>query len=243
MGKTSDRETRSKSKGDSLSEDNKALFDLLTEKLEEMMGLLAERDVKIEKLEGKVVAMESVIADLKVRVDDAEAENRSSSIIISGDSLPVYSPNENSIQVACEVLKRDLKYEISRSNIISGFRIGKKVGSQAASMKSILLKLSSRETKQDILTACKTVKPRDLFINESLIPRRAHVLYLLRRAKKEHNKVSGCGSSDGRVFVYLRSTTPDARGRRMIINSVEELDQWAQRFLGTKLSDQDGDKL
>ena len=239
MVKNSDRETRSKSKGDSLSEDNKVLFDLLTEKFEEMMSLLAERDEKINKLEVKVASMESIISDLRVRVDDVEAENRSSSIIVSGERLPLYSPNENSIQVACEVLKSDLKYEISRSSIIAGFRLGKKVGSQADGRKSILLRLCNRETKHDILTACRTVKPRDLFVNESLIPRRAHILYLLRKAKKQHSVISGCGSSDGRVFVYLKSTTSNIKGNRMIINSIEELDQWVQRFLGGKLSDQD----
>ena len=55
--------------------------------------------------------------------------------------------------------------------------------------------------KNDLLQACISGTPRDLYINESLTPGRAKVLFTLRLAKRRFpDKIAACGSHDGRVY-------------------------------------------
>ena len=65
--------------------------------------------------------------------------------------------------------------------------------------------LCRMDIKYDLLKACRTVKRKNLYTNESLKPTLSCILYGIRLAKKSfHNRIAGIGSSDGKVFETTR---------------------------------------
>ena len=88
----------------------------------------------------------------------------------------------------------------------------------------ILLKVRSRDTKDQIIRNAKTVKPSKLFFNESLTPHRASLVYALRQAKKAHpGRVSACGSMDGRVYVWLKPPGGVGNDQKTFVDNREKL--------------------
>ena len=201
VGEPANRQNSVNSDYSKLSEDGKILLALIDQRFDEMRATIELKDKKINDLEEQVCSMKHDMDALQKKIDDLDADGRSSTVIVSGSSLPSVMNDENPVAVVCEVLKRDLKYEISPDNVVAGYRLGKRTDKP-----SILLNLRRRDIKNDLLRACKTVKPPNLYMNESLVPRRAHILYLLRRAKRRYTEISACGSTNGRIYAYRRST-------------------------------------
>ena len=77
--------------------------------------------------------------------------------------------------------------------------------------------------KRQIFEACRAVKPKNFFVNESLTPTRNSCAYGLRQAKKRFpNIVAGYGSLDGKVYVLIKPPNPNAPNAfnsRMWINT------------------------
>lgn len=219
-----------------LSEEGKTLLALITAKFEEVIKIKEE---KIFFLESQVSIMSEEMKKLNSRIDDIESEQRSSTVIISGSKVPSVIHGEDTSRVACDLIKRELKYELHPDKVSIAYRIGKKPNTQSPDNRNILLKVRSRDDKQDLFNACKSFKPPNIFMNESLIPKRAKVLYYIRQAKRQFpDKIAACGSSGGRVFVYVKSSNPADRNNRMVINDIDELDAWAMRIIGKKLSEE-----
>ena len=206
--------------------------------MEKLQNTLSDKDKKITDLETQVTTLKEDIVKYQVKFDDVEAENRSTAVIISGNKLPLESANEDPIQIACDTINGALnKQLVAPANIMTGYRIGKKSSDRAADERGILVKFCRRDDKHKIFTACKSVQPQNLYINESLIPARAYVLYLLRKAKRVHSdKISACGSYNGRVYLYPKTSSHSAKNIKFYINTVEELDAWGERVCGVKLS-------
>ena len=218
-----------------LSEDNRFLLDLLNEKFDSLIEMLTERDNRIDSLERKITTLEDHVLTLRGRLDDLESENRANTVILSGNKVPNEVANENVVEVARLVLKNELKNEILSSKIVTGYRIGKK--NNVSEKRRILIKFNNRDDKQDFFSACKVAKPENLYVNENLIPARAHILFLLRRAKRNFpEKIGSCGSTNGRVYVCPK-TSGNMRGNKMYISTVNELDKWRERVCGAALSD------
>ena len=119
--------------------------------------------------------------------------------------------------------------------------MGKKPISQGPDKRQIIAKLCRRDLKPDIFHACKTIKPKDLFINEHLTPVRKTILYVLRSAKRRYGDlISGCNSIEGRVYVWLKPPHPNAPGAhdtRMLINNRDKLEKFCHEVLNTQLSE------
>jgi hypothetical protein len=227
-----------------LSEEGQSIVDLFNLKLAEVTDrfteLLQEKNERIEKLEREVTTLKSSIGKFEERVDDAESMQRRDDIIISGDDVPCVVDNENCPKVACNLIKEKLQVNIKLSNVMSATRIGKKPPTQKPDKRNLLVKFSDSATKSDLLGACKTVKPKGLFINENLIPKRSNILYCLRQAKKKfHNMISGCSTRDMNVFVWLKPPNPDAEGAkntRMQVNTYNKLQEFCSKVLKAPLT-------
>ena len=97
-------------------------------------------------------------------------------------------------------------------------------------------KLLDVTTKRDILLACRTVRPSDLYTNDDLTPLRANLLFLLRRAKSRANgKIVTCGSSNGNVYAFIKPPGELARNQKTYIKSMERLESLCDRELGISL--------
>lgn len=210
---------------DQLSEESRALYMLINTKLDEVVETINRKEERISHLEQECGSLKKVVSELGERLDELEAGERNDSVIISGSALPPVTSNENTIQTVQHTMKNRMNYEISDDKITSAYRIGRKPISQGPDRRNILVKFIHRDIKIDVIRTCKTSKPADLFINENLTPHRSGVLSALRRARKlAPDKISGVGSINGRVFVYLKAHN-GGLNKRVFINSRTKLEE------------------
>ena len=75
--------------------------------------------------------------------------------------------------------------------------------------------------------AARRTKPTDIFINESLTPQRHEIYQGLRRAKREFpDKINGCSTIDGSIYVWVKS--PGARDLRLSMNNFERFKNFCE---------------
>ena len=157
-------------------------------------------------------------------MDNVEADGRMNDLILSGNVLPVHQRGENTRAVCVDVLKNHLKYEIPSEKILSAYRLGNKAANQEPDRRSILVRLTDRASKGDVIASCKTSKPAQLFINENLTPAKSKILFTLRAVKRRlPEKIRACGSRDGRIFVWMRAPSTAGRDSKIFINSQQQL--------------------
>lgn len=119
--------------------------------------------------------------------------------MVSGSELPPGSDNEDPSRVLTTMIKDKKGIVIKHHDISVTHRLGKKSVNQGQDTRSVIVNFCRREINQDLIKACETVKPRNFFINESLIQTRSTELYGLHGAGEE--KVP---RSDSRVKLYGR---------------------------------------
>ena len=227
-----------------LSEEGKLILSNIIEKLNtavaQILSRYDEQSVKVDQLELQVSKLKRENSEMMNRMDELEADQRDSSLIISGKSVPGYVNGENVSSVARDLLKSKLNYELPLTSITSAQRLGRKPASQASDVRPILLKLQHHSIKYDLRRAARTVKPANIFINDNLVPRRAKILRVLRAAKKKFpNKISACGSYNGRVFVWLTAASDTSKNLKVFVNTDDKLEDVCVKTLGIQQSDLD----
>ena len=112
---------------------------------------------------------------------------------------------------------------------------------QQVDSRNIIVKLCRRDLKGDILNACRQIKPKDIYINESLTPTRSKIMYILRTAKKKGQaRIAGCSSFGGRVFAWVKPAMGeqrDQRTRRVPVNTRTELEAFCRDILQESAAD------
>lgn len=201
----------------------------------EIIDRLDRRDEKFDKLENDLAALKRENESLKERLDDIEASDRMDTIILSGEVLPLESAGELPVEIARDLLRYQLKYEISPDKITDAYRVGKRSQAQISERRRIAVRLSRRDVGVDIVKACKTIKPDKFYINESLIPVRADILYVLRQGKRLHpEKIAGVGTMNGRVYAWIKAPDPGAKNQKMFFNNRKKLDEFCEKTLCVK---------
>ena len=138
---------------------------------------------------------------LEERIEDAEAYERKDTLVISGKNVPPVVPGQNETTIVSDLLRFGLKLNVSSADISIAHHIGRKPVNQQVDSRNIIVKLCRRDLKEDILNACRQIRPKDIYINESLTPTRSKIMYILRTAKKKgYSRIAGCSSFGGRVF-------------------------------------------
>jgi hypothetical protein len=207
---------------------------------EEFRSKLSEKDRQVDCLQDEVEGLKSKVSILEDRIDDADAYERRDTIIFSGKSVPLVSDEENCAAIVGSIMKEKLKLVMAPSDISTAHRLGRRPATQQPDGRNIVVKLCRRDLKEDILHACRNLRPTDLYVNESLTRNRSTILYVLRSAKKRFpEKISGCGSVDGKVRVFVKSPNPDApgaRNSRTFINTQDTLRKFCDDILGTPLT-------
>lgn len=228
-----------------LSEDGKKIVAAISAKIDVLESnfnkMLEEKEKRICELEDQVSTLKKNLSKIEERLDDSEAFERRNSLIFSGTDVPNSTASEKCSDIVCNLIKDKLKIEIPASAISSSSRLGKKPLVQGPDRRGILVNFCRSDIKKDILAARKAVKPDNIYINEHLTPIRNTIMYLLRKAKHQfRDKISGCSSLGGRVFVWVRPPNPDAPGpqqnSRMQVNTHHQLDKFCTDILHTPLS-------
>lgn len=173
------------------------------------------KDEKIAYLESKVSDLEQQVLGLQDTIDDVDQYERRDTVIISGPSLPDETTHENPTDLIVNTLKQKLHTNMTHSDINVAHRLGPK---QQDKKRPIIVKFHNRAKKYELVQACITVKPQ-LYINESLTPKRRSLYSMVRKIRAQHKHLfQQCYTSDGRIIVKLKNSTS-----KIIITSEQNL--------------------
>ena len=157
-------------------------------------------------------------------MDDSDAYERRDTLILSGPAIPPVERGENCAAVVKKLLKDQIRMEVNESEFSVAHRLGARPQNQAVDKRSLIVKFCRRESKRDVIIACKKSRNSNLYANESLTQKRRAILDALRKMKRTHpDHVKGCTSIDGKVYGFTRSVEPNGRDQRHLISSHEDL--------------------
>ena len=247
-----------------LSLESKSLLNLL---IEAMKTMLNERDNKVcelaDRLEEEIVDKESKINALNTEIqnfksvntdlasqlkkmtnahDELEAYGRLDSLVFSGDKIKVYQPDEDCVSIAKNMINSELKLAMDPI-ISSAHRMGRPPAPESTEpdKRSIIVKFVKRDDKFKVLKKAtnKSTRVSGLYVNESLTPTRAKILYVLRQCKKNRNSpLKGTSTLNGRVFAVHKASATSSDDDPMLrteINTKENLQDFVQNFLKESL--------
>ena len=190
---------------------------------EEFRKEIEVRDRKIEELEQRVSVLKLNTNALEDKIDENEAYERRDAVVISGTEVPAVVEGENPVQLVCGIIKDKVGVVLKPEDVSVAHRLGKKPINQTTDRRSIIAKFCRRDTKHDILKACRAVKPRNIYVNENLTPIRSTALYGIRNAKRKFpDRIAGYGTIDGRVYAWIKPLNPsvsNTRNTKMFINT------------------------
>jgi hypothetical protein len=234
-----------------LSKDGKLIVEAITRKFdeltlrfsemkEEFRAEIAKKDEQVSGLQEEVDALKLKVSGMEEKVDDADAYERRDTLIFSGSSVPLVTEDENCGEIVRKLVKDKLNLNMAATDISTTHRLGRKPVTQKQDTRNIVVKLCRRDLKGDLLSACRQLKPDNLYINESLTPNRSTILYALRKAKRQFpDKVSGTGTMNGRVCVWVKPPNPETplpRNSRMFVNTRLTLESFCTDILGVPSS-------
>ena len=196
----------------SLSEESQSLVKILTLVLTKKLkveinvlkGELCKKDDQITKLNDEISALKEKVQDLETNIDCVDQYERRDTIIVSGPLLPQETQQENVANIFTTAVREHLTVNINDSDINVAHRIGP-VNSQRK--RPIIVKLSNRSLKHDLVGACIQMKPQ-LYINESLTPKRLQLFKQVLNIRKAHrDKFQQCHTKDGKIIIKLKNST------------------------------------
>ena len=208
-------ETRSQSEirkmMDSLGESEKTLVKIMTAVLRDtfapefqsLKDALESNNRTIKQLSDRCDQLENKVATLESHIDELEQYGRRESLIFSGNDLPAETTGEETTGVICSVVKEKLGLIIKSSDISVSHRLGKVKEDRS---RPIIVKLINRSLKYDLVSAC-VARRANLYVNESLTPRRRRLLNQVLMVRKDHKKAfQSCYTSEGRIVIRLKNS-------------------------------------
>ena len=196
----------------SLTEENKTLVKILKRviakdfktELETLKDEIIKKDTLISTLTDEVSELKTKLYDLESHIDRVEQYERRDTLIVSGPALPVETQAENPTMVAVSTMKDQLKINLKVEDISVAHRLGP-VSEQRN--RPIIVKLVNRSLKYDLVGACVRIKP-NLYLNESLTPKRLAIFKQVLAIRKEHRpKFQQLFTKDGNIIVKLKHST------------------------------------
>ena len=189
-----------------------------------LKDLLESRDETINRLQNEVDIMKNKLAKIEEKSEDADAYERRDTLILSGELVPDATVGENCSYIASQIVKNHLKVNLTTQEISTAHRIGPKPTGASVDRRNIIFKLCRRDSKREIITTQRRVKPQGIFINENLTPMRNIIMYCLRKMRRSPNsRVTGCTSYEGKVYAWVKSVNvgSNARDTRICVHSRE----------------------
>ena len=231
----------------SLSNESKVIIasirqdlDAMRSEFSDLKNLMESKNEEISVLKNKVFSLEDEISTLKEDLDGADQYERKDTVIFSGSDLPTVANGEIVSNIVCDLVREKLQINILANDISTSHRIGKKPNTQVDDKRNIIVKLCRRDVKNQILSGCRRQKPANMYINESLTPLRSKILYVLRKMKRETNsRITGTGSNDGKVFIWVKhqSGSPEgSRDAKILVNTRVKLEEISQNLMRKPLS-------
>ena len=180
---------------------------------------------------------------LQDSLDNTDQYARRGALTISGSKhlgLPIYSSSENSKEIVIDHIRRYTKLVLNPNEISVAHRLGQKP-TNGEDRRSIRFRLCRRDVADEILAACKEMRP-PFFINPSLTPLRSKINFALRKLKGKSALLQYCRANlKGELEAYTgsggRETAEAGRKlRKTIITTKAGLEKFATQTLGMPLS-------
>ena len=214
-----------------LNEEQLLIYSILNEKFQAIFAKLEEnltaKDKNLKEMSDEILVLRKRVVELEDKIEDNESYERRDTVIVSGDGIPAVTDNEDSSKIVTQLIKDKINLIVNPADISVAHRLGRKPD-HGPDKRKIVVKLCRRETKQDLLKACRAVKPGNFYVSESLTRTRSTVLYGLRQARKKYpNIIAGCGSQDGKVYAWIRPpkpNAPQARNIRILVKNREKFE-------------------
>ena len=221
-----------------LTAETKEIFSMLVSYFDSVLG---EKDKKIGVLEEKVVSLQNQVQKLENIVDENSQYERRDTFIISGQTLPISRPNEDSKEVVKTLFREHLRMNIDTNDLSTAHRIGRIPNGE--DRRSIIVKACRRDLIREIFLNCKQVKP-PFYVNPALTPTRGKIMYLLRKLKQKYpRKIKACRSYNGepKAIINLpprtRNGNQEENKKFVSIVTREDLENFAINDLGTTLEE------
>ena len=184
-----------------------ALEETLNKKICEQGDLIRNYEIKISSMEThftqRLDGQENEIRELqdtttrlnkelqlvkeeKLSLKKKEAEKLSENLLLSGPEVPVFTQDENLLQITTSLIKNHTKYDVKETEIASVVRYGKLPANGLPDKRGIRVKFVNRDTKFNVMK-CKrpNMKSSGLFINEELTCEISELFYQIRTLKKK----------------------------------------------------------
>ena len=219
-----------------LTKEGKLIVSLIFKRFDQMEQTLKAKDEKISALESSMNKLQKRLDTLEQQIDSNSNYERRDTLVISGN-IPQAQPNENCIDIVRNSIKNEMRLIIDEKDISTAHRLGRKPENGQRDKRSIIFKLCRRETKRDILQACRTSKPK-FYINEHLTPTRSTIMFALRKAHQmDPNKIGVARTREGNVTVQVPadgSSNDNNSTQRITCNTRAILDDLLMKHLNIK---------
>ena len=168
---------------------------------EEEISILKEKQLKMEE------DFQAKITELRQQQQDSrDQDERRENLIMTSSQMPEFQPGENLKLVMCNRLNESLQLNLNSTDFSYALRLGKKP-EFGPDRRGIIFKMSRPGMVEDILRACRQLKP-SFFINVSLTQTRSKIFYALRQCKRKHpSKIHRVRNNSGNIEVCIKSSS------------------------------------
>lgn len=178
---------------------------------------LEKQESSLNEAKQEIEDLKKQINDINLKNDDLEQYSRRNNLRFSG--IPE-GDNENTDQLLCETLNKELNIMLNNNDICRSHRVGRKIPGKP---RQIILKLTKHNTKVDILRKRKLLREKKspIKINEDLTRARIEMIAFLYSTEKSKSLMSKLWTIDGTIFIRLARDTK-------IVKSFMNIDQCKQ---------------
>lgn len=200
----------------------------------------------VEKLSDEVSTLRDRVQKLEDKLDDAAQYSRLDHVVISpkdNGGVPIYNRDENSKSIVRNLFREHLSLELAENDISIAHRIGKvkmdpRTNRPMEDRRSIIVRLCRKELIGTIFAHCKnTTAP--FYVNESLTPTRGKICFILRKLKKNSDKITKVRTFKGIPRAFHKSPRRNTRNSTndvyTEISTMLQLEKFVTDHLGTTL--------
>ena len=188
----------------------------LETKVAELHDQMAVKHEIIEDLKKKKDEHEKklseVIQQLRLNIENQDAAQRaiakkealitSNTLILSGNKVPSYKTNEGTAEIAIEVLKKNIDYDLDKAHISLATRMSKALPDGNEDKRGIKISVINKAIKDKIVNQNLGNFQAGLYINEELTESVNRLYYEVRNLKKKNrDKIDAVYTRDGIIRV------------------------------------------
>ena len=202
----------------------------------DVSNLIQTKNDEIYSLKSELSNVKARLTIIESKMSESDSKVRANNIVISGSGIPKQTLNENCIESVRDLFQNKLKLLLPSTDIVSASRLGKLKPNDENQLPNspILIKFNNLEVKNNIINACRTVKI-NFSASDDLNQEKRSILFVLRTAKlKRPQIVDGSFTKDGKIFAWIKPTSPDdgPRNRKILVNTLEKLRSFCTNTLG-----------